>query len=110
MLYITVLYSRHSLNVRYIKGLYCIHYCVVGYSIVIKIVMIDTVMLLGTLLSLYLDKRRGVQGNTSMRWREFARPNAGMFVYSSTCVKVLTLPKGKLLFSSGGPVNLIHGH
>ena len=39
-----------------------------------------------TVLSLYLDERRGVQGNTSMRSREFPRahselprPNAGIF-------------------------------
>ena len=38
-------------------------------------------------LSLYLDERRGVQGNTSMR----LRPNAGIFLYSPTRVKVQTL-------------------
>ena len=32
-----------------------------------------------TVLSLYLDERRGVQGNTSMRSRELQRPNAGIF-------------------------------
>ena len=30
-------------------------------------------------MSLYLEERRGVQGNTSMRSRELPRPNAGIF-------------------------------
>ena len=37
-------------------------------------------------MSLYIDERRGVQANTSMKWREFPRelprPNAGIFLYS----------------------------
>ena len=37
-----------------------------------------------TVLGLYLDERRGVQANTSMRLREFPRPNAGIFLYSPT--------------------------
>ena len=41
--------------------------------------------------ALYLDERRGVQGNTSMRSRELPRPNAGIFLYSPTQVKVQTL-------------------
>ena len=47
--------------------------------------------LYSTVLFLYLNKRRGVQGNTSMRLRELQRPNAGIFLYSLTSVKVQTL-------------------
>ena len=50
-------------------------------------------------LSLYLDERRGVQGNTSMRSREFPRAQpvgtpeteCWYFLYSLTPVKVQTL-------------------
>ena len=45
-------------------------------------------------LTLYLDERRGVQENTSMREgspRELLRPNAGIFLCSRTQVRVETI-------------------
>ena len=43
-----------------------------------------------TVLSMYLDNRRKVQGNTSMRLRELPRLNVGIFLCSPTQVKVQT--------------------
>ena len=50
------------------------------------------VLFVCTVLCLYPDERRGVQGNTSMRLRELPRPNAGIFLYSLTGVKVRHYP------------------
>ena len=68
----------------------CILHCAVQHTLY-SLVFIPQCAASHTVLSLYLDERRGVQEITSMRLRELPRPNAGIFLYSPTRVKVQTL-------------------
>ena len=68
-------------------------------STVLSITVLSSSFLSSSVLCLYFDERREVQENTSIRSREFPRagprelprPNAGVFLYSPTGVKVQTL-------------------
>ena len=78
------------------------HFCHGGgthFLVLAQTLIYCTALLHCTVLSLYLDERRGVHGNTSMRSREFPRAQpegtpeteCWYFLYSPTQVKVQTL-------------------
>ena len=89
--YCQVLYVHCQVLYVYCQVLYV--YCQVLYVYYLVLYVYCQV------LSLYLDERRGVQGNTSMRSREFPRAQpegtpeteCWYFLYSPTRVKVQTL-------------------